>query len=132
MDEIVKEVQKNPDIIIFIDEIHNVIGAGSASGSMDAANIIKPALDWVGNYTETYFEVNCLVIDEKNVLMLGENDRVFRALERHGITAHSLPFRTRTFWDGGLHCLTLDIRRQDNMIDLFPDRDQTLYLYDTP
>jgi ATP-dependent Clp protease ATP-binding subunit ClpC len=44
MDDIVKEVQKNPDIIIFIDEIHNVIGAGSASGSMDAANIIKPAL----------------------------------------------------------------------------------------
>ena len=44
MDEIMKEVQKNPDIIIFIDEIHNVIGAGSASGSMDAANIIKPAL----------------------------------------------------------------------------------------
>jgi ATP-dependent Clp protease ATP-binding subunit ClpC len=44
MDEIMKEVQKNHDIIIFIDEIHNVIGAGSASGSMDAANIIKPAL----------------------------------------------------------------------------------------
>ena len=44
MDEIIKEVQKNPDIIIFIDEIHNVIGAGGASGSMDAANIIKPAL----------------------------------------------------------------------------------------
>lgn len=44
MDEIMKEVQKNPDIIIFIDEIHNVIGAGAASGSMDAANIIKPAL----------------------------------------------------------------------------------------
>jgi len=44
MDEIMTEVQKNPDVIIFIDEIHNVIGAGSASGSMDAANIIKPAL----------------------------------------------------------------------------------------
>ena len=44
MDEIMKEVQKTPDIIIFIDEIHNVIGAGAASGSMDAANIIKPAL----------------------------------------------------------------------------------------
>jgi hypothetical protein len=95
-------------------------------------HIIKHALNWVGNYTETYFEVNCLVIDEKNILMLGENDLVFRELERHGITAHSLPFRTRTFWDGGLHCLTLDIRRQDTMIDLFPDRDQPLYLYDTP
>jgi len=44
MEDIIKEVQKNPDIIIFIDEIHNVIGAGGASGSMDAANIIKPAL----------------------------------------------------------------------------------------
>lgn len=44
MEEIVKEVQKNSDIILFIDELHNVIGAGGASGSMDAANIIKPAL----------------------------------------------------------------------------------------
>jgi hypothetical protein len=95
-------------------------------------HIIKHALDWVGNYTETYFEVNCLVIDEKNILMLGENEKVFRELEQHGITAHSLPFRTRTFWDGGLHCLTLDIRRQDSMIDLFPDRDQPVYLYNNP
>lgn len=44
MEEIIKEVQKNPDIIIFIDEIHTVIGAGGASGAMDAANIIKPSL----------------------------------------------------------------------------------------
>ena len=92
-------------------------------------HVIKHAQDWVGDYTETYFEVNCLVIDEKNVLMLGENEGVFRELERHGITAHSLPFRTRTFWDGGLHCITLDIRRQDSMIDLFPERTQNLYTY---
>jgi len=44
MEEIIKEVQKNPEVILFIDELHNVIGAGGASGSMDAANIIKPAL----------------------------------------------------------------------------------------
>ena len=44
MEEIIKEVQKNPEVILFIDEIHNVIGAGGSSGSMDAANIIKPAL----------------------------------------------------------------------------------------
>ena len=92
-------------------------------------HVIKHAQDWVGDYTETYFEVNCLVIDEKNVLILGENEGVFRELERHGITAHSLPFRTRTFWDGGLHCITLDIRRQDTMIDLFPERTQNLYTY---
>ena len=92
-------------------------------------HVIKHAQDWVGDYTETYFEVNCLVIDEKNVLMLGENEGVFRELERHGITAHSLPFRTRTFWDGGLHCITLDIQRQDSMIDLFPERTENLYTY---
>lgn len=93
-------------------------------------HIIKHAQDWVGDYTETYFEVNCLVIDEKNVLMLGENEAVFRELEQLGITAHPLPFRTRTFWDGGLHCLTLDIRRQDSMVDLFPERgDQELFVY---
>jgi hypothetical protein len=92
-------------------------------------HVIKHAQDWVGDYTETYFEVNCLVIDEKNVFMLGENEAVFRELERHGITAHPLPFRTRTFWDGGLHCITLDIRRQDTMIDLFPDRTENLYTY---
>ena len=92
-------------------------------------HVIKHALDWVGNYTETFFEVNCLVVDEHNVLMLGENEAVFRELERNGITAHSLPFRTRTFWDGGLHCITLDIRREDSPVDLFPERDQQLYYY---
>lgn len=38
------ELQKNPNIILFIDEIHTIVGAGSAPGTMDAANILKPAL----------------------------------------------------------------------------------------
>lgn len=41
---IINELQKNKNIILFIDEIHTIIGAGSAPGSMDAANILKPAL----------------------------------------------------------------------------------------
>ena len=44
MKMLVKELEQNPDIIIFIDEIHTLIGAGSAAGTMDAANILKPAL----------------------------------------------------------------------------------------
>ena len=39
-----RELEENPDIIVFIDEIHTIIGAGSTPGSMDAANIMKPAL----------------------------------------------------------------------------------------
>jgi ATP-dependent Clp protease ATP-binding subunit ClpC len=41
---ILHELQENPDVIVFIDEIHTMVGAGNASGSMDAANILKPAL----------------------------------------------------------------------------------------
>lgn len=41
---LIKELEEDPNIIIFIDEIHTIIGAGSAAGTMDAANILKPAL----------------------------------------------------------------------------------------
>ena len=41
---VVEEVKANPDVILFIDEIHTIVGAGAAEGSMDAANIMKPAL----------------------------------------------------------------------------------------
>ena len=44
MKSVMEEVSKNPDIILFVDEIHMIIGAGAAEGAVDAANIIKPAL----------------------------------------------------------------------------------------
>ncbi len=42
--QVVDDVKANPDIVLFIDEIHTIVGAGAAAGSMDAANILKPAL----------------------------------------------------------------------------------------
>lgn len=42
--KLLEEIEKNPNIILFIDELHTVIGAGSAEGSLDAANILKPKL----------------------------------------------------------------------------------------
>jgi len=44
MKVLIEELQANPDIIIFIDEIHTIVGAGNSSGSLDASNIFKPAL----------------------------------------------------------------------------------------
>ena len=41
---VIDELSNNPDVILFIDEIHTIVGAGSAAGSMDAANLLKPAL----------------------------------------------------------------------------------------
>ena len=82
----------------------------------------KYCLDWVGNFTETYFEVNILVLDPNNILCIGPHESLFKDLDRHGITAHVTPFRARTFWDGGMHCNTLDIRRRGSKQDYFPDR----------
>jgi ATP-dependent Clp protease ATP-binding subunit ClpC len=44
MKALLNEIEKNPDIILFIDEIHTIVGAGNASGSLDASNMFKPAL----------------------------------------------------------------------------------------
>jgi len=44
MKAVMKEIEKSPDIVLFIDEIHTIVGAGGASGSLDASNMFKPAL----------------------------------------------------------------------------------------
>ncbi len=44
MKAILNELQKTSDVILFIDEIHTIVGAGGATGSLDAANMLKPAL----------------------------------------------------------------------------------------
>ena len=85
-------------------------------------HVIKHALDWVGNYTETYFELNCLVVDTKNVVMLSENLPLAEELSKRGITVHWVPFRARRFWDGAMHCVTVDIRRDSRAVDYFPER----------
>lgn len=77
---------------------------------------------WVGYVEETVFDVNMLVIDEKNVVCNNYNKDVFDAFERHGVTPHVINFRHRYFWDGGLHCITSDIHREGTMKDYFPER----------
>ena len=77
---------------------------------------------WVGYVEETVFDVNMLVIDEKNVVCNNYNKEVFDAFERYGVTPHVINFRHRYFWDGGLHCITSDIHREGTMKDYFPER----------
>ena len=78
---------------------------------------------WVGYVEETVFDVNMLVIDEHNVIVNNENDKVFEAFERHGITPHVCNFRHRYFWDGGIHCITSDLHREGIQQNYFPERD---------
>ena len=77
---------------------------------------------WVGYVEETVFDVNMLVIDPHNVMVFNENDKVFKALDKYGITPHVVPFRHRYFWDGGIHCVTTDLSRQGEQQDFFPNR----------
>ena len=77
---------------------------------------------WVGYVEETVFDVNMLVIDEKNVVCNNYNEDVFKAFDRYGITPHVVNFRHRFFWDGGLHCVTSDIHREGFQKDYFPER----------
>ena len=80
---------------------------------------------WVGYVEETVFDVNMLIIDEKNVVCNNYNEKVFEAFSRHGITPHVINFRHRYFWDGGLHCITSDLHREGVQKDYFPERGLT-------
>jgi hypothetical protein len=77
---------------------------------------------WVGYVEESVFDVNMIVIDKKNVIVNGYNEKAFDAFSRHGITPHVCNFRHRYFWDGGLHCITSDLHREGSMEDYFPER----------
>jgi len=67
--------------------------------------------EWVGEVHETVFDVNMLVIDQKNVIVSAHNDQVEEACARHGVEVHVSPFRHKYFWDAGIHCITNDLHR---------------------
>jgi len=74
---------------------------------------------WVGNVSETVFDVNILVIDHNNIVVSSHNDQVEQACARYGIEVHVSPFRHRYFWDSGTHCITNDLHRQGTLKNYF-------------
>ena len=77
---------------------------------------------WVNYAAETVFDVNLLMIDRHNAIINSENPVVVKKLEEYGITPHIFNFRHRYFWDGGIHCITLDLDREGDREDYFPER----------
>ena len=79
--------------------------------------------NWVGYVEETVFDVNVLVLDEHHVCVSNPNNEQVNAfLKKHKMEAIHIPWRHRYFHDGGLHCLTLDLYREGQMVDYFPER----------
>lgn len=73
--------------------------------------------NWTGYVEETIFDVNCLVLDDRHVVVNTENPYLLDNLRAHGMEPVVAPLRHRFFWDGGWHCLTLDIKRRGGQID---------------
>lgn len=84
--------------------------------------IVAVANDWIGYSPETVFDVNILVIDEHNIVCSGQDDKAFKYFESIGVTPHVIDFKSRYFWDAGIHCITSDIYRIGVKEDYWPDR----------
>ena len=67
--------------------------------------------EWLGYVEETVFDVNMLMINEHTACVTGYHKEVFDYFEKHKIEPIIVPLRHRYFWDGGLHCLSLDVNR---------------------
>lgn len=78
--------------------------------------------NWVGYVEETVFDVNVLVLDEHHVCVNNMNPTVVEFLRKHNMEPVHIPWRHRYFWDGGLHCITLDLVREGDQEDYFPER----------
>jgi hypothetical protein len=70
---------------------------------------------WTGFVAETVFDVNCLVLDEQNVIFSAYNKTVFDFCEKHKINPIVCELRHSYFWDGGISCCTQDIRRRGGL-----------------
>jgi len=75
--------------------------------------------DWVGYCEESVFDVNVLMLDDKTVCVNNYNKIAFDYFKKHKIEPIIVPFRHRYFWDGGLHCVTLDLNREGEMENYF-------------
>lgn len=80
--------------------------------------------NWVGFCEETMFEVNMLSLDTKTILSMNYQKDVHSKLVQHGIEPIYVKFRHRNFWDGGLHCLTLDTVREGEQQNYFKEGSQ--------
>jgi len=92
------EAKSNPELVSFVEEWLS---------------------KWVGYAEESIFEVNMLSVNEEVILSMNYQKEVHTALKKHGIEPIYCRFRHRNFWDGGLHCLTLDTYREGGMQDYF-------------
>lgn len=109
----VPEALKNWDVIVvdspnpFPDEFNNM-----RKRRFYKEFVVGWLADWIGYVDETVFDINMLSVSEEVVITNGYNESCYRQFKKHGIEAIPWNFRHQYFWDGAIHCVTLDVRRR--------------------
>ena len=119
----------NWDIYFLKKEVkqwHGNIGAKWWLSNVDYAvyndQVLEVSEKWLGNPIETVFDVNNLAVDENTIIVSSLSDNTAKYLENLGVDAHVSDFKTKYYWDAGIHCCTSDIHRLGECIDYWPDR----------
>ncbi|NDA62283.1 MAG: hypothetical protein EBX50_09590 [Chitinophagia bacterium] len=90
----VKEAENNPDLSNWIDDY---------------------VIHWTNESSVTFFDLNLLSLDEKTIVVASYNKDIYEQAKKHGIEVIHSPLRHRFFWDCGIHCCTLDIKRKGDL-----------------
>jgi len=77
-----------------------------------AKNVATWLDSWIGHVDETIFDVNVVSVSPELVITNGYDAGVAAQLKKHGVEMVPFDFRHKFFWDGGLHCVTLDLTRE--------------------
>jgi hypothetical protein len=88
------------------------IGYAATTGKFSPEWLEKWLLEWKGYAQQVNFDTNVLVVDSFNIIFSHYHKELFDFLKNRGITAHVCKQRHGIFWEAGVHCLTLDIKRR--------------------
>lgn len=111
-----EEQTKITDYFPYVDSMKNETG-----GKLSYDYLNKWMSEWKGYEQQVAFDFNVLVVDSKNVFISNEQPLMQEALDKRGITTHVAPIRHNIFWDGGIHCLTLDTKRKGSKRKIIND-----------
>jgi hypothetical protein len=115
-----KDIIEIEDYVEVLDYSKIVEDFATTEGTLSQAWIDKWLNEWKGYVQDVAFDSNVLVIDPKNILFSSKQPKLFKFLEQKGITCHVVNMRHSMFWEGGIHCLTLDVKRRGERRQVVP------------
>jgi len=113
---------KNKDVIYLhdsavtptLDDIHKLKSRYINHGKFSYDYLSMWLNEWRGYTQDVAFDFNVLVVDSTNIFISNSQPKLQELLDKRGITCHIAPIRHNFFWEGGIHCITLDIKRKGN------------------